>query len=275
MENLIVNFKKLFTFFVLFVNLLFISYSTYYADIQIDLDSQGLIDIYGKSDLEELINIENSPNYTSKSGSVWFFNLTTSQVMDSFLFELILPPGASINYIKTTPNFRIDEREGRIVIIGVGENKPLTILVQYEIKSKFEEKVSLFGDLIQNYIFILVGFFGIFFGFLISKLFHKFDENKKIKAEISKLGINTKTELVKGDLEVKNGSALKFDTSILPQRQRDILDILKDREKITQKELESLMEIPKSSVSRNVKTLEVKGLIEKVQVGQTNYLSLK
>ena len=51
--------------------------------------------------------------------------------------------------------------------------------------------------------------------------------------------------------------------------------ILKKEGKITQKELEEKMQIPKSSISRNVKTLQVKSILKKESVGQTNYLSLE
>ena len=60
----------------------------------------------------------------------------------------------------------------------------------------------------------------------------------------------------------------------LNERQKEILSILQEG-KITQKKLEESMQIPKASISRNVKTLCLRGYIEKKQIGNTNYLSLK
>ncbi len=60
----------------------------------------------------------------------------------------------------------------------------------------------------------------------------------------------------------------------LNERQKEILSILQ-LGKITQKKLEETMQIPKASISRNVKTLCIKGYIQKEQVGNTNYLSIK
>lgn len=66
-----------------------------------------------------------------------------------------------------------------------------------------------------------------------------------------------------------------IDISHLPERQQEIINILRDKKKVTQKQLEELMNIPKSSVSRNVQALFIKGIVEKQNVGQSNYVFLK
>ena len=100
---------------------------------------------------------------------------------------------------------------------------------------------------------MLIGILGIFIGLVLSFFFTKKYQNKKEEKAIRK----------------------EIDLAILPERQKEIINILKIKNKITQKELEEIMKIPKASISRNVKTLQVKGILKKEQVGNTNYISLK
>ena len=57
-------------------------------------------------------------------------------------------------------------------------------------------------------------------------------------------------------------------------RQKEIIQLLSKKD-MTQKELSDILKIPKSSLSRNIDSLVKKDLIEKKQLGMTNYLSFK
>ncbi|MEC8220529.1 MAG: MarR family transcriptional regulator, partial [Nanoarchaeota archaeon] len=56
--------------------------------------------------------------------------------------------------------------------------------------------------------------------------------------------------------------------------QRKILEILLVEKRITQKDLEKRLKIPKSSLSRNLRRLEIKKLIRKESLGITNYIEI-
>ena len=252
-------------FFLIILNFLFIGslYANhYYANIEIDVRETGEVTIDGITNLNYLMNVQNSQLYTSKSGNFWILNITTQEVFEDFIYELLLPKYADINYIKTTPTFRIAEENNRIKIIGTGENRPLSIVIQYKIDNmKYFDIKYILGSVV---VFLVVLFVILR---LMGYKFRKESSNKEISDGIKEDSLDLKT-----DSNLKN--SLSYDYSILPQRQKDIIDILREKGKITQKELEGLMDIPKSSVSRNLKTLEIKKILKKEQVGKTNYLSL-
>ena len=67
-----------------------------------------------------------------------------------------------------------------------------------------------------------------------------------------------------------------YDFRGLNQRQKQIMKLLIDRKKpLTQTEIQKLLNIPKAAVSRNIRRLELKGLIEKEQIGMSNLIRLK
>ena len=245
--------KQIIVFLIILMlpNLMF---SQYYADIIINLEDNGAVSIEGKTNYDKFILAKNSQKYTSKEGEYWILNISTKEKFSNFIYELKLPANAEINYMKTTPNFRIENEDNKITIIGTGEDKPFTLIVQY--------KITITEDFLKNNL-INYGLIGIIIllGAVISLIVKK-SRTKNLKEK--ELKINDKIEIED-----------KVDLTILPQRQQDIISILKSRGKITQKELEKQMEIPKSSISRNIQTLVIKGIIKKEQVGVTNYISLK
>ncbi len=242
---------KIYLIFILFL-LIPVSYAQNYADITIEVFENGAITIEGTTNYPQLQNITSSQEFTTKKGKFWILNITTKENLDTFLFELILPEGSTTNYIKTTPTFRIENKDNKIHLIGTGENKPLTLIVQYQVKPQITTTAqNNLTNFLWLFLIVVILILAITAGIKFSKTNQKEINNKEETSES------------------------KIDLSILPQRQQDIINILKEKGKITQKQLENLMQIPKSSVSRNVKTLEIKHIIEKQQIGNTNYLSLK
>jgi len=62
----------------------------------------------------------------------------------------------------------------------------------------------------------------------------------------------------------------------LNDRQKQIIKLLIEvKRPLTQTEIQRELKIPKAAVSRNISTLERKGLIEKEQIGMSNRISLK
>lgn len=253
----------------------------YYADVQIEVKSDGSTNIFGSTNYPQFLNITNSQGYTSKKGDMWTLNISTKETFEDFVYELTLPENANINYIKTTPKFRIENEENKIKIIGVDENKPLTLIVQYQIKpinNFFSEKNII---LVIILIFIISLLIVIFIGFrFVKKLNLDFKTEieklkKKAKFRASNMQNKTENEKVPKNSEQKNEKKTLIDLSKFPLRQQEIITILITRKKITQKELETQMKIPKSSISRNVQALVSKNIIIKENKGMTNYLSLK
>lgn len=91
----------------------------------------------------------------------------------------------------------------------------------------------------------------VFIG-LVSFLFVNFKKNKKSKP-------------------ITNNIML----SDLNNRQKEIIAILKKEKMVTQKYLLNKLNIPKGSLSRNLKSLEAKELIEIKKFGLTNKIKIK
>ena len=62
----------------------------------------------------------------------------------------------------------------------------------------------------------------------------------------------------------------------LNQRQREIMNLLIEKNiPLTQTEIQKELNIPKAAISRNIRRLEIKGLIEKEQIGMSNLIRIK
>ncbi|MFW6286250.1 MAG: helix-turn-helix transcriptional regulator [Nanoarchaeota archaeon] len=239
---------------IFFLFLILISSNTIfasnYADIKIDITTDGRTNIDGTTNYNNFKNISNSQQYTSKQGKYWIFNLTTNETFSQYIYELYLPINSQINYIKTSNEFNIETQSERIIIKSFGENKKINILVQYKIN--YNQNNSNFYSTNNIILFVI-------FVITITILFFIFIKIKSNKKNIS---------------QYNNKNNNKIDLELFSQRQQDILKILIKEKKITQKEIEKKLNIPKSSISRNIKTLKIKGIIRKERVGQTNYIIL-
>jgi len=62
----------------------------------------------------------------------------------------------------------------------------------------------------------------------------------------------------------------------LSERQRKIMKLLIEQKRpLTQTDIQKELKMPKAAVSRNIRTLERKRLIEKEQIGMSNLITLK
>lgn len=222
-----------------------ISAENYYADIKIDVDSYGFVTIDGTTNYPDFL-VKNTEMYTSKKQSNWLLNITKDENFTDFAYVLNLPEGSSVNYIKSSGFIRIREDQGKLVINGFGENEIFSIQVQYQIGKIIEESYIFDPVLILLLSFIIV---------LIVIL----------------VGIFLK-EKVK--IQIQNEDSYSFKG--LKQRQKQIMKLLIDRKTpLTQTDIQKELNIPKSAISRNIRSLELKGLIEKEQIGMSNLIKLK
>ena len=230
----------------------------YYADVVVDLGATGSASVSGTANHPSLA-ARTTDSLTFKRGSYWLFNLTlpADDVFSYYVFDVRLPQGASVNYAKTSGQFRITTEDGRIAVRGVGKSEPFAVVVQYQIA---DDKAS--GQDYSSLVLAiaLLALFAVLLFFWIWARRRKKDENSKLKTEDGGL----KTE----------DSGLK--TAILNDRQKDILDVIKGEGKpINQALVCERLGLPKSSVSRNVDTLEKMGLIKKTRNGMSTMLQMR
>jgi uncharacterized membrane protein len=220
--------------------------SEYYADITIEVDISGYVTIDGTTNYPGLL-ARNTEIYTSKRQSYWLLNITKNENFTDFVYVLILPEESSINYIKTSGFIRIEEDQGKLIINGFGENDIFSIQVQYQI-GKSSEAVSFKLDSILIFLIaVIIVLFAIFIGIFLK-------ERVRIQDEFGNV----------------------YDFKGLNQRQKEIMKLLIDRKTpLTQTDIQRQLNIPKAAVSRNVRGLELKGLIEKEQIGMSNLIRLK
>jgi uncharacterized membrane protein len=221
----------------------------YYADISIDVDEAGIVSINGDTNYPGLIT-QDSDAYTSKKQSYWTINITQEGVFSGYVYSLNLPRYSSVNYIKSSGSFRIEGDSGNMIIKGFGENKTFSVVAQYRVQKKPSSVL---------FVLVIISLIAIF---LFAILF--FLKYKKIK-----LFSRTKKDLAVEDVR-------GYDPKGLTSRQKKIMHILVENKKpMTQAQIQTELKIPKASVSRNIKSLELKGLIEKESAGISNLIRIK
>lgn len=239
--------NNLFLIIFLFILIIFTvsAKSEYYADITIDVDYSGFVTIEGVTNYPDLL-VKNTEIYTLKKHSYWLLNITKEEIFSDFVYVLTLPESSSINYIKSSGSIRIEEDQGKLIINGFGENDIFSIQVQYQIGKVTEESIK-FDPIFISLIVVIIVLIAILIGMFLK-------DREKIQV------INKNEYNFKG----------------LNQRQEQIMKLLIDRKKpLTQTDIQKELNIPKAAVSRNIRRLELKGLIEKEQIGMSNLIRLK
>lgn len=262
-------YKKLILLFLAFFCFNIVFSQTYYADIKINVDNTGLVKIDGTSNYDLFNNIS-TQEYTSKNGESWILNISVNETFSDYIYELSLPENSVINYIKTTPNVRFDTQGSKFLIIGIDSNNNFELIVQYQVKSTNGNSLD---DNSNEYIFLFLYVTIFILIFLIFYLIYFFKTRKNSNNYSDNDSDNHTKDNTKNDINEDKSD--KIDYSYLPERQKQILDILDKKSSISQKELEKLLDIPKSSVSRNINSLYVRNLINKKSIGNTNILSKK
>jgi uncharacterized membrane protein len=222
----------------------------YYADLTITVDPSGFVSIKGLTNYPNL-TIQNTEQYTSKQQSHWLLNITKPEIFSEFVYDLILPKGSSISYIRSSGSIRIEENLGGLLLRGFGENESFSIIIQYQIDKQG-------GSFFQDNIIYLLLLPAILIVTLLIIYFYFKEKNTTASSPPPQ---------TPEPLKELHG---------LNTRQRQILQLLQERNTpMTQTDIQKELEIPKASVSRNIHGLERKGLIEKEQIGMSNLIRLK
>ena len=224
-----------------------------YGDVEITLDDGGYVTIGGVTNYPDLI-IENTAQYTSKQQSLWTFNITKNETFSDYVYSVQLPKNSEIYSISSSGSFIIREESGNLIIEGFGINESLSIVILYQTE-KYLETSGLFGldmfsiILIIIIVVLIVSFFAVLFFF-----------DKRIQPTL----FQKKDDDFEGKLKGLN------------ERQKKILTLLRESSiGLTQTDIQRELNMPKASVSRNIRRLELKGLIEIEHIGMSNLIRLK
>jgi len=224
----------------------------YYANIEISVNENGYVTIEGTTNHPDLI-VDNTEMYTSKKQSQWELNISKNEVFSDFIYSLKLPKGSALNNISSSSPLQIKADDNNLIINGYGKNESFSLVVQYTI-NKTEEEVSTFD---WNVLLILVFLIFVVFIYLIYTIVYGKGKNFV-------------------DSEKKTDDYLDYDFRGLSSRQKSIMNLLIESDRIlTQAEIQKELDIPKAAVSRNIHSLEIKGLIEIEKVGMSNLIRLK
>lgn len=228
-----------------------VSADEYFADITIEVDEAGFVTIDGTTNYPNLL-VSDSSKYTSKTQSYWLLNITMDELFMDVVFDVTFPKGTSINYLKTSSKIRLEAEEKSIQLKGFIENDTFSLLVQYQIEKTHDDTASLFenplGILIVSLIVYSLLLAGVFWWYKTPRT--KNNAVKTLPAAPELKGIN--------------------------ERQKQIISLLEEKKvPLTQTDLQKELNIPKAAVSRNIRGLERKGLIEKEQIGMSNLIRLK
>ncbi len=217
------------------------------AFINIYVDETGEALFLGETSkqiqLPEGIEIENgeiigsTQTLTSKQGELWKFEYS----LEDSEINLILPKGAIIKELG----------EGEI---GIEDNQ-ISIYVKDSVSVTYviEEQKDSFNWT------ILIGTTGLILVIVLILIYFK-SKKKLKKPEKPKLKKQDKLELIK---------------DMLNEREKLIIERLKEKKQIKSSILRKLCDIPKASFSRHIQELEKKGLIKRTGEGKNKIISLK
>lgn len=230
--------KQIIIFSLLFVLLISSSFAQMYADVEINIDNDGSATITGLTNNIFLKNISKTNLLTSKKADYWTFTLFINESFSNYIYSINLPKDARINYIKSAGK-PVIYYDNVIKITEIGEDSKIDISVQYKIVEKDYDK-----NLIILSVLIL-----IISGFIIYAGRKRKKKNKAKDINIQELNIT--------------------------DRQKDIIDLLKENNnQMNQHDIEKSLNIPKSSISRNIESLRQKKIINKIEKGNINVIVL-
>lgn len=218
----------------------FVYSQEYYADILFDVHSDGIISMKGDSNYVLFQDSNYLNMLTQKQKGVWLFSLSTEEEFSDAIITVKLPPRAVITYLKVPQLSSIEDTNSGIHITSVVEDKPVLILIQYTIAPKTPFGLSLLYVYIIGGVMLLAGVYYLYVLYLQFK--------KKEQQQYAHL----------------------------TTRQQEILRVIQRQGGlVTQATIEKLLQMPKSSLSRNIDSLVKKEMIEKKVTGMTNTLFIK
>lgn len=221
----------------------------YYADVTIEITEAGFVTIEGNTNYPKLL-LQDTQNYTSKTQSEWVLNISFDEIFSEYIFKVLLPKSSSIYNINSSGTIWIQEETNRLVINGFGENESIYLNIQYQLtKTLTTGESPIYFDPINIILSISI----IIIIIIIILTFYKTNYKKKTINILEEDKITGLTE-----------------------RQQQIMKLLgESKNPLTQTTIQKELRIPKPAVSRNIHTLERKGLIEIEKVGVSHFIHVK
>jgi uncharacterized membrane protein len=218
----------------------------FYADFAVDVGESGQSVVSGTAN-HPLLSARATDSFTSKRGSYWLFNLTlpANDTFSDFVYDIRLPQGAQVSYVKSLGQFRISSEGGRVSVSGVGADEPVAILIQYQIGGKVQAPLE---PIVQedNSIYYIVAVVAV------------------LVVVVSVFVLRRKSD----------DEVISYDPGMLTDRQNDILRAVRDAGRpVNQTVVCERLNLAKSSVSRNVDSLVKMGLLTKTRNGMSTMLS--
>lgn len=234
--------------FILIVVVIFNTFSiSAQTFINIYVDETGNALFLGETDKEielpdgvEISNgeiIGKTQELTSKQGEFWTFEYS----LENAEMNVILPKGAVIKELV----------EGEI---GIEDNQ-ISIYIKDNVSVSYiiEEQKKSFNWIVLISIILIFALVILYSSFKLKK-------NRDIEKKTKKIKKLDRLEIVK---------------DVLNEREKIIIEKLKDKKQIKSSILRKLCDIPKASFSRHVQELEKKGLIKRTGEGKNKIISLK
>jgi uncharacterized membrane protein len=222
----------------------------YYADVVVDVQASGVASVSGLSNHQSL-QPHTTDSLTSKKSGFWLFNLTLppEDNFSDYVYEVRLPQDAEVNYVKSEGRWRIATFGDRISLIGTGSGQSLGVVIQYRITAQPREDYSL----------PLAAAAAVF---VVAAAAYYLPKRRRDKSE----------EAAASEPE---SAVPESHAGMLTERQKEILRILSEAgAPVNQTLICERLDLPKSSVSRNISTLAKLGLVEKTRVGMSTFISL-
>ncbi len=259
-----------------------------YADLLIKLDDRGVAEISGSTNkgLFQGLSKEGdtlrgfSEDLTSKKGKYWIFQIQTERI-DTFIVKIVLPENSVVNHIRGKGHLGIESNKGLTVLTFVGENAPINVTVQYRIQIAGKKDAL-------NLLTILSALVILGSGIVVSKKMSRRrkekglseegesrkarDENAAGRKEKAKEDVSRNSE---EPVPEPDSDKIRAMLPALSPAQRKIIRVLESRGgRCSQSAIRKETMLPKSSISRNIKSLEGKGIIRKASHGMTNIVEL-
>lgn len=228
--------KEIILFLLLIIILILpiIQAEEFYANTLFEINAMGETKISGITNYPGL-EAKTTQELTSKIGSRWKFEINLKEIFSEYVYEIQFPSETEIEKIETNSNYRITTTNGQITVIGTGNQKPLNLIIYYTLEKK--------GNNFNLIILILLIIILITSAYFLLK--KEQNKNKKQNKTI-------------------------YDKDALTERQLKIMELVeKSNGKITQSEIQKILNYPKAALSRNLQTLEKKGIITKERKGMT------
>ncbi len=235
--------KIIFITILLILTALSVHAEEYYADTIIDINPDGSAQISGTTNHPVLENTTTS-EFTSMEKGTWKIQINPDGNFTAYIFEIILPQNTQTTSIKTSGEYRITTKDNRLAVIVLGEKNQPQISIEYKTNNATEP---------PNYVLMAVAII-ILAGIIVIAHGRTNPKNKETPQKLK--------------------SAIHEDA--LTERQKSIIEYLRKKgQSATQKEIETTLNLPKASLSRNLSALERKDIIEKEEKGMTKIVRLK